>query len=111
MQFDDRELPAQSAPVRPDQLKTGQVYWAVKFVDQAMLIPLLEPRVFIGRDLEDGEPGELYFQDAQSYFSASGAETAGAVVTMQESDMTYLFEFDAALHRLLLCWQRQKGRP
>lgn len=108
MVFHDPDVPTRSEPIRPDQLKTGEVYWAITFVDQAMRIPSLEPRVFIGRDLEKGDRGLLYFQDAQSYLNGAGTETDGHIVTVDEAAATYLFDFDSALERLRQCQQRRK---
>lgn len=108
MVFDDADVPTRSEPIRPDQLKTGEVYWAIRFVDQAMSIPSLEPRVFIGRDLEKGDRGLLYFQDAQSYFNGAGTQADGHIVTVDEIEATYLFDFDSALERLRRCRQQRK---
>ena len=110
MRLEAREIPDYAEPVKPDQLKVGEVYWAVRFIDQDMLIPTLEPRVFIGRDLESGDSGLLYFRDAPSYFRTATEESEGIVVTMHESDLTYLFEFDRALDRLLVCSERRRRR-
>src|SRR5258708_29857054 len=67
MRFEARELKPYSEPVRVEELQEGRVYFAVNFLDTAMLIPTMEPVVFIGRNLEPGDVERFYFQDADSY--------------------------------------------
>jgi hypothetical protein len=98
----------EASPVDRSLLKVGEVYWAVLFIDSAMLIPTLEPRVFLGRDLEAGDSGVLYFQDAMSYFHGSNSTPDAKVVSVGESELTYMFDFDSALNRLSQCADRRK---
>jgi hypothetical protein len=110
MWFDAREIPAYAEPIMPDQLKSGEVYWTVRFIDKNMLIPTSEPRVFIGRDLEAGDCGMTYFQDARSYFDQDSEDGEAMIVAMHESDLIYVFQFDRALDRLLECSLRRKAQ-
>src|SRR5215207_3424001 len=67
MQFEARELPAYAEVVSPLELKEGSIYFSVTFLDEEMLIPTMEAFVYIGRDLESEDSGQLYFQDAVSH--------------------------------------------
>ena len=66
MRFAARDINEQPDPIAPDNLESGVVYFAVDFYDDDMFIPVLEPKVYIGRDLDPEEPG-CYFQDLDSY--------------------------------------------
>jgi hypothetical protein len=67
MRFESRELKPYGEPVLPEELKIGETYFAVLFLDDHGFIPALEPKVYIGRDLEPGDEGKFYFQDNLSY--------------------------------------------
>ena len=58
-------MPAE--PISREVLKVGHVYFTLRFVDDEILIPILEPIVFIGRNLDPGDTDRVYFQDAVSY--------------------------------------------
>jgi hypothetical protein len=97
--------------VSPGELQVGKVYWALTFIDDALTIPELQPRVFIGVDLVDGDNGLYYFQDAASYFAKIGGLGAesGAVFSMPADSLTYTFHFEGALERLRLCEDRRNA--
>ena len=61
------ELKESAEPVSAGDLREGEVYFAINYVDDDMLIPVMETVVFIGRNLEPGDVGQVYFQDVQSY--------------------------------------------
>jgi len=65
--FPERELKAWAEPVDTEQLKIGEIYFGVQFLDEECFIPIFEPKVFIGRDLEPEDKGTLYFQDYDAY--------------------------------------------
>jgi len=69
MRFEARDLKPYSEPINVHELQEGTIYFALGFLDREMLIPTLEPVVYIGKDLEDGEGNrdQFYFQDAESY--------------------------------------------
>jgi hypothetical protein len=67
MQFGSRELKPYAEPVSVQGLTNGVVYFFVNFADEAMLIPSLEPVVFIGKNLDPEDSGVIYFQDMNSY--------------------------------------------
>jgi hypothetical protein len=63
MRFEERELKPYSEPVSPDELQIGETYFTVLFLDTNGDVPVLEPRVFIARNLEPADEEKLYFQD------------------------------------------------
>ncbi|MGH9957713.1 MAG: hypothetical protein ACREBC_11390 [Pyrinomonadaceae bacterium] len=67
MYFEGRELKPYAEPVSSSELREGEIYFAVNFVDSEMLIPMMETLVFIGRNLKPGDKGNVYFQDIESY--------------------------------------------
>ena len=67
MRFEERELQPYAEPVSAIELQEGSVYFAVTFVDEDMLIPIMATLVFVGRNLEPGDIRKVYFQDVHSY--------------------------------------------
>jgi len=66
IRFEARDLKHYGEFVQPSDLIEGETYFAVQFLDDQMLVPKLDPLVFVGRNLEPGDAGRLYFQDAAS---------------------------------------------
>lgn len=92
-------------------LKEGEIYFALTFVDDDMLIPSLEPVVFIGRDLEGDGRHQLYFQDAESYRAGIrfGAEGSGDNATFFcGAKASHVFDYEHALNGLLRCSLRRQ---
>jgi hypothetical protein len=52
MRFEERELKPYAGPFPQEELKIGETYFAVLFLDDDGVVPLLETLVFIGRDRE-----------------------------------------------------------
>lgn len=113
MRFEARELRSYAEPVSADELQEGEVYFSVRYVDEEMLIPTMDTLVFIGRDLEPGHSGELYFQDVDSYRSGVRIATAtaddGAIFLLESVEKPWIFSFDKALELLLKCSLRRQG--
>jgi hypothetical protein len=111
--FPGRQLKPYSEPVSPAELHVGATYFHVGFLDDSMLIPTVEPIVFIGRDLaQGGPPGELYFQDAASYGRGvrheSAVDSDGSRFIVQPAEQVGpIFEFERALDLLLACSLRR----
>ena len=66
LHFPARDLKPYAEPVDARDLKEGQLYFSLGFLDEDLVIPTLAPVVFIGNGVESGED-LLYFQDAESY--------------------------------------------
>jgi hypothetical protein len=110
MRFKARELQLCGQPVSPDELKIGETYFAVFFVDEKGLVPILDPKVFVGRDLQPGDEGRFYFQDYMSYKNGIRFETATSDDESHFStNQKYMFEYERALDVLMVrSLRRQK---
>lgn len=99
-----REVRGYGEPVLPENLREGQIYFALIFLDKDALVPTLEPRVFVGTKAEpDGN--KLYFQDFVSYqrgvrFESPNADEEATFIT---GAGRYIFEFERALDVLMAC--------
>lgn len=114
-QFEKRELNPYAEPVTASLLKEGEVYFSVQFVDEAMLIPIMETWVFAGTGLhpEDAD-NHLYFQDVESYqqgirFNSATSENACFQVAT-EKNINHIFEYEHALDVLMNCSLRRRGK-
>ncbi len=107
LHFEGRDVPPYAVYAAAETLIVGSTYFVLHYVDDRMSIPELKPVAFIGRDLEEGISGNLYFQDAASYIagvrfeSASGDDDA-EFHTVREGT-PFVFEFERALDRVLYC--------
>lgn len=52
LRFEARALRSYAEPVSPGELKEGEVYFSLQFVDEEMLVPVMETWVFVGRNLD-----------------------------------------------------------
>ena len=77
------------------------MYFALTFVDEDMFIPTMETVVFVGRDLEPGDVGRVYFRDVCSV--TEGLDSAEWDYTASVDSISHIFEFDRALDQLLAC--------
>jgi hypothetical protein len=112
MHFAARELKPYAEPLMAAEIEEDSVYFDVAFLDDAMLIPALEPYVFVGKDLDPEETG-LYFQDIDSYRRGTRFKTANesnpASFVLESETRLHLFEFESALEQLMKCalrWRR-----
>ena len=128
LHFGARDIPPYAEPVRASDLEVGHVYFSLTYADDNLCCPTLQPIVFIGRDLEAGDRGRVYFQDASSYLSGHrygdmSADEPGPVSERpsvpsnivefssgSENETNHVFEFDKALNLLLGCSLRRADR-
>lgn len=114
MHFEARELPIYAEVVSPAALKEGSIYFSVTFLDEEMLVPTMAAFVYIGRDLEPEDSGQLYFQDVVSHQEgvryAMAAEGEGAQFPVESEDSLYFFEYERALEVLMLCSLRRREK-
>lgn len=114
MRFESRELKPYGEPVSASELKEGSVYFFLQFIDDEMLIPTLEPVVFVGRNLEPGDAGRVYFQDIGSHrhgvtYNSAAKDDEATFYTGSESELGHVFEYERALDGLMRCsLKRQK---
>ncbi|HEV8580241.1 MAG TPA: hypothetical protein VGX68_14330 [Thermoanaerobaculia bacterium] len=113
MRFAERNLPPYAEPVSSSDLKEGSVYFAVNYADDRLLIPIMETVVFVGRDLEPSDSGQVYFQDINSYRRGVrfGAHTEGDYAQFSagsEKEVNHIFRFQQALEELMRCSLRRQ---
>jgi hypothetical protein len=113
MHFKERDLPSHGEPVSAAELREGSVYFSVHYADDELLIPTMETLVFIGRDLEPGDSGQVYFQDIDSYKAGVRFEmpTEGGPArfsTGSEAEVSHIFEYEQALEELMRCSVRRR---
>jgi hypothetical protein len=116
MHYEARELNSYAEPVDPGSLQEGNIYFSVQFVDDEMLIPVMETWVFVGKGLEPEVDSDFFFfQDIGSYNegiryeSATGDEANFQVA--KADGMKHIFEYEKALEVLMKCsLRRRNGR-
>ena len=116
MHFEERELKPYAEPVSADSLKPGHVYFSLQFVDEDLLIPTLEPLIFLGRNLRANDEGRLYFQNFESHrqglrYDSATADQYSFFQTGTAKNIKHIFEYENALDLLMGCaLRRRKGR-
>ena len=95
-------------PVVPAELRVGEVYFELAYVDPDFLVPFLQPVVFLGKAIDGGDDDRLYFQDASSYF-AHGPDPGGdaQVVGRTEGQLNSIFKLSDAIEQLKECAARR----
>lgn len=116
MHFEGRELKEYAEPVSANELREGEVYFAVNYVDDEMLVPTMETIVFIGRNLEKGDEGQVYFQDIESQragvsYDCESDDGPARFECGSEHELNHIFDYEHALEVLMRCsLRRQKTR-
>ena len=113
MRFEERELKPYAEPVTASELKKGDVYFAVNYVDDKMLIPTMETLVFVGRNLDPDDVGKIYFQDIDSYLQGIRHDSASAddhimLSCGSENETKHIFTYENALDELMKCALRRR---
>ena len=93
--------------MQPRNACGGQHLLRCSLSRQAAIDSRVKALVFIGRNLQPGESGNLYFQDAESYMAGMRYESAtgdgNAEFHTVAEGTPFVFEFERALDRLLYC--------
>lgn len=115
MRFEARELKPYAEPISESDLEEGEIYFSVTFIDDEMLIPVLEPLVFVGMDFEFDDSGLVYFQDVDSYrrgvrYSEATSDGEAKFLIGSKSELGHLFQYERALDILLACSLRRMNR-
>lgn len=114
MRFEERELKPYAEPVPVSKLTQGSVYFLVSYIDDRMLMPTVEPLIFVGENLDAGDVGRVvYFQDVPSYrhgirHDSAGKKGEATFFTASEGEMLHIFEYENALDELLRCALRRR---
>jgi hypothetical protein len=74
----------------------------------------METVVFVGRDLEPDDVGQLYFQDVDSYqrgvqYGSVAEDEQAAFFIGPENEMEHIFDYENALEILMMCSLRRRG--
>jgi hypothetical protein len=113
MRFEERELKDYAEPVIPVQLRRGGVHFSVQFVDEDLLVPVVQPLVFLGKDLTGAAQEHVFFQDFESYCQGlrydSAAENDRHLFQIAAtSNIKHIFEYERALDVLMSCALRRR---
>lgn len=113
MRFEERELKPYPEPVSVDELREGSIYFAVNFIDEELLVPTMEPLIFVGRNLDPDDVEKYYFQDVDSYrdgvrYATAVPEEDGATF-YSGAPPNHIFDYEHALDCLLACALRRRG--
>ena len=116
VRVEQREVKAYAEPVSAKELKEQSVYFLVQFVDNNMMVPIVMPVVYIGRDLNSGDVGRVYFQDAESFrdgirYSSATDDSAAQFFEQGEGELNHIFEFEHAIDVLIRCSVRRRDGP
>ena len=113
MRFEARELKPHGEPVSSSNLREGEVYFSVQYADEKMCLPIMEPFVFLGRDLDGGHAGQLFFQNYESYsagirYESATNDEAIAFQVCSPHEINHIFEYEYALESLMKCSLRRR---
>jgi hypothetical protein len=116
LHFPGRDVPPYGEYASAASLVEGRVYYRLDYLDEQMTIPDMQPFIFIGRNLDEGDEDYLYFQDAESYLdgvrygdtTGKDSEIEGEVHRVS-SGTPFIYEFEKALDRLLYLSLERKG--
>jgi hypothetical protein len=112
-----RILKPRAEYVQADRLREGDTYFTVEYADPDLLLPVLKPVVFVGKDVEHSSSGCLYFQDIDSHRDGVRLEDADSEDRAGElrgflhkfpSDSPAVMDFENAVDELLRCYVRRQ---
>src|SRR5437870_5785774 len=121
MYFEGRKLESYDEPVVSTDLREGEVYFAVNYVDDDMLIPIIETLVFLCKNLKPDDVGKAYFKDVESYCqglpydcdedkSSTEVDVNGGSASFYsgpENELHHIFKYEQALEELMRCLLRR----
>jgi hypothetical protein len=115
MRFEARELKPYAEPVSADDLKEGEIFFFLDFIDRDLLIPEFTAVVFIGRNIVNDGSDKVFFQDAESYLAgvrhdSPKAEANATFYSGAQDDTSHIFDYERALDCLLACSIRRREK-
>ncbi len=107
-----RELKPYAEPVVLEKLITGNIYFAVQYSDRDLLIPIVRPLAYLGRNLDGASADIFYFQDFESFSMGVryGRDFESKRDHFELCDLkggAYIFEFEKAVEELMKCGLRR----
>jgi hypothetical protein len=114
MLFESRELNSYAEPVLAADLRVGEVYFIVQYVDDKLCVPIISPLIFLGNNLTAGDIDLLYFQDYESHAAgirheSAREEEAVAFHVYSSNELNHIFEYERALDQLMKCSLRRRA--
>lgn len=112
----ERELPTYAEPVKAETLEIGETYFAVQYLDEELLVPILETLILTDRK-DGGDEGSVFrFQDLDSYRAGvrhGSTEADSATFYFQsQHNLRHIFEYEQAVDELIRCaLRRRKQKP
>ena len=99
MRFEAREIRSYAEPASAEELRAGEVYFAVNLEDPKLPVPFVKPVMFLGRNLEEGDIELLYFQSFETHaagvrFTPHGDHEADAFHARGPEDLNHIFEYE-----------------
>jgi hypothetical protein len=114
MLFESRELKSFAEPVLAADLRAGEVYFTVQYVDDKLCVPIISPLIFLGKNLTEGDTDLLYFQDFESHamgirYESRTDEESVAFYGYGSHELNHIFEYERALDLLMKCSLRRRA--
>lgn len=113
--FPATQLKPYAEPVTAREAQPGRVYFALQYVEPDLLVPTLEPLIFLGWNLEGDDPDARFFQSFDSFVAGIRYRSR------KEDDWQYfqaygpnegkhIFEYERALEALMACALRRREK-
>ncbi|NOT39067.1 MAG: hypothetical protein HOP13_01085 [Alphaproteobacteria bacterium] len=100
------------SPVTTDDLRSGEVYFSISYLDESLLIPTMETFVFLGRDLFREGGNHLFFQRAESYAAgrprAREKDRPNQLLEAKPDELSNMFDLAGAVDALARCDERRR---
>ena len=110
LHFGPRDVPRWGQHASAASLVVGATYFRVAYFDRDLHNPFMEPLIFIGRNLGEGDSGMFYFQTLESHMDGvrfgSPDHEAGDFHRVSEGT-PFVYEYERALDELLRCSRRR----
>jgi hypothetical protein len=105
-QFEARQLKPYAEPVTAEELKVASVYFSVQFMDEKLLVPTVEPWIFLGKNLRSEDIDSHYFQTFGSYSEGIRLDDDCkdgdyCFQVASTNGMNHIFEYERALDVLM----------
>jgi hypothetical protein len=103
MLFKERNLKDHAEPVHANALRIDQVYFSLQFLDVDLLVPFLEPLIYLGNNLRAGDKNLMYFQSFESHRAGITLDEASShhFQITDSANMNHIFEYENALDLLM----------
>jgi hypothetical protein len=106
--------PSYGEPVHENQLRKGEVYFMVTYLDEARLVPQVKTLAFLGENVGGKAKGSLWFQDAESFFELGAYphnKTGDTeIYRCQPTGLSNIYELDKAIKGLTRCLERRSKK-